>query len=131
MILVTSNFAVLILDTSIVDTVSNLFKAWKQSFGLGDGNLIASLGGSNSSIFPFFFRSSFGTAGLIDPSFRLNFTVGAVKVFNYFSSLRMKVFVLATNYRLLTPLKEVFQKVHFHNRSPSGCCSFFPLKVVL
>ena len=62
----------LIGDTSMVDTISSLLTAWKQSFGLGDGNLIASLVGSNSSIFPFIFRSSFGMAGLIDPSFRLN-----------------------------------------------------------
>ena len=36
---------VLIGDTSMVDTISSLLKTWKQSFGLGDGNLIASLGG--------------------------------------------------------------------------------------
>ena len=43
--LVKGGFWVLIGDTSIVDTLSSLLKAWKQSFGLGDGNLIASLGG--------------------------------------------------------------------------------------
>ena len=64
MILVTSNFAVLILDTSIVDTVSNLLKTWEQSFDLGDGNHITLVSGWT------FFDIAFsvGQAGMqIDP----------------------------------------------------------------